>query len=823
MKGKSKITSGLLILLTVFIGIHVSAQSQISDKLAYDLGGFGWEMEGVLPGEGIKKLFHQIEPDCGSASVPGDVYTDLWRSGRIDDPHVGRNGQKAKWIMDYEWWYFKQFNLPEEMEGKEIRVMFEGVDYECDVWFNGEYLGNHQGAYSRFDFDITDLVKPTTARERRDNNMLAVRLAPPPRTFALVSGRKYRWHGDYGNNVTPFGIWRPVWLEATGPVSITDTYVESEIQKNGSAKLTVQVELVNNSYSNRDLQIDVSVKGENFLSEIYQVSAKELSEPGTTSYDIPLEIKDPRLWWTWDMGDQNLYQVDVSVSDASGFQDRETTSFGIRKLEMAMNPGWTEEEVEYPWTVMINDQRHYMRSACWGGPPDMFTGRVSEEKYREYIRLAKEANINNLRIFNWHPPEIPLFYKLCDEAGITVWQDFNVSHHPQPRDRTNVNAIIDETIDIVKQLRNNPCVVILSGGEEILYTQSDSESDWDLQLITELGRAIEPYHSLHWVPTCPLSWPNVQGEFKPNESIHAHRPHYSPGSVMMEEYYTSLDYAYIPELAISSCPNVESIKKFIPQEDLWPPGPSWGYHWADLDILRIHNYEILGDQTTASLEDFVKATQISQGVYFQFSLEHFRRRKPKTSGVALCHFNVHTPDMKWAIVDFYLQPKISHEYVKRAYQPTLVSLEHSKRRWNPGETFTGNIWVINDHFEDYENCTVELKFLDRDKKVLKEENLKIGKVKGDSSEKFSEISLKVPGEKGDKFFVEMRLLDQSGNLLSENKYFLLVDDQEEARALMLELGKEASARNRSGGGSIRYFPELMGEKYVPTKLIEEFK
>jgi hypothetical protein len=147
-----------------------------------------------------------------------------------------------------------------------------------------------------------------------------------------------------------------------------------------------------------------------------------------------------------------------------------------------------------------------------------------------------------------------------------------------------VDAIIAEVSDIVKQTRNHPSVIIYSGGEEILYTQSDSESDWDLQLITELGRAIAPLHNVHWVPTCPLSWPNVQGMFKPNESIHAHTPHYSPGRVMMEDYYPSLDYAYIPELAISSCPSAESIRKFIPEDELWPPEPSWGYHWADLDI-----------------------------------------------------------------------------------------------------------------------------------------------------------------------------------------------------------------------------------------------
>lgn len=453
----------------------------------------------------------------------------------------------------------------------------------------------------------------------------------------------------------------------------------------------------------------------------------------------------------------------------------------------------------------------------------MFTGSVSESDYREFIRLAKEANINNLRIFNWHPPEIQLFYELCDEAGITVWQDFNVSHHPQPRERDEVDAIIHELSDIVKQTRNHPGVIIYSGGEEILYTHSDSESDWDLQLITEIGRALDPHHNIHWVPTCPLSYPNRQGMFKPNESIHAHTPHYSPGSVMMEDYYPSLDYAYVPELAISSCPSAESIRKFIPEGDLWPPGPSWGYHWADLDILRIHNYEVLNDQHTDGFEEFVDATQMAQGVYFQYSLEHFRREKPKNSGVALCHFIVHTPDMKWAIVDFYKQPKISYEYVKRAFQPLLVSLEHHKRRWNPGETFQGKVWVVNDLFRDYTNCLLRVKFLDSDKMLVKEESFDLRRISGDSSEEKAEINLKVPGERGDMFHVQLSLTDQEGNSLSENEYFLLVDDQEEAKEMLKMMGKEAAARNNRALRTIRYFPELMGERYVPTKLIEEFK
>jgi hypothetical protein len=139
-------------------------------------------------------------------------------------------------------------------------------------------------------------------------------------------------------------------VEATGPVRITDTWVKSEVQKKGSAMMDVEVEVFNDSYYRRELVLEVKVTGKNFESKTYTASVKQVCESGTSVYNVPVEIEDPELWWTWDLGEQNLYTVDVLIKDGKGFQDREVSSTGIRTLEMAMNPGWTTEEVEYPIT-----------------------------------------------------------------------------------------------------------------------------------------------------------------------------------------------------------------------------------------------------------------------------------------------------------------------------------------------------------------------------------------------------------------------------------------------------------------------------------------
>ncbi|MEM9985645.1 MAG: sugar-binding domain-containing protein, partial [Bacteroidota bacterium] len=538
-----------------------------------------WKVEGTLPGEGVKKMFHKYLPDAGPATVPGDVYTDLWRLGRIDDPHMGTNSQKAKWVMDYEWWYFRLFDLPKEMEGKEIRVYFEGVDYACDVYLNGEFLGSHEGMLSHFSFPITDLVRFTTAREPKDNNFLAIRLHPAPRTLALVNGRKYRWHGDYNQNVTPTGIWRPVKLVATGSSRITDLYTHAKLEKDGSALVEVELEVTNDEFVPKQIEAEVSLKGKNFEAPPHRVVIQETLKPGLNRLQLSIPVKDPKLWWPWDMGNQHLYLADAVLRAEGEVQDVEQVTFGIREVKMEMNPGWTEEEVELPWTVMINGKRHFLRSGTWGGPPDIFTGSTTEEVYRDLIRLAKEANINNLRIFNWHPPEIPLFYELCDEAGISVWQDIVPINNPILHlGEEYKQAIFDEAIASLKQRRNHPCNVIIEGSEEILFMSSQSAREYQLSVVEELGEVLKAYTDLHYIPTSPLSSHHATSVgFKHHESAHPHGVHYGMGNFFMEDYYPKQNYAAIPELAVTSCPNVESIKRFIPEDEIWPPGPSWGY------------------------------------------------------------------------------------------------------------------------------------------------------------------------------------------------------------------------------------------------------
>ncbi|MEO0468418.1 MAG: sugar-binding domain-containing protein [Bacteroidota bacterium] len=789
-----------------------------NSQLVRDLSGAKWKMKFMLPGEGEKAGLHKLPPEdietlvWNAAEVPGDVYTDSWKVGLIDDPYFGRNSVKAQWIQHYEWWYAYQFNVTQDLSDQVVRLDFEGVDYACEVWLNGHYLGKHEGAFSPFSFDITEQIR-SSKHWLKSANLLMVKLDPPPKVNAMVAGRKTPWFGDYWRDLIPFGIWRPIKIVSTGKSRILDLYAHSQLAEDGSAKVKLEVEIENTTNQQKEIQVISSIEGKNFTSEPLILDLKHHAPPGRSKVVQTFTLHDPQLWWPWDLGKPNIYQAKVSLKEDDINQDFQESSFGIREVSMAWNPGFTRDEVSFPRTTLINGKVHFIRSACWGGPPDIFVGRTSIEEYKELIRLAKAANLNNIRIFGWHPPEIPEFYDLCDEAGLTVWQDvIPLGTGNIPQDEAFKQTVIAEAIAVLKVRRNHPSLIMIEGGEEMFLRSGDPH--FTRRFLEELGDSLQSHCKLPYVPDSPMTDEAArEAGFKSKEAVHALRYFYGMGFTgLMEDWIGTLNYPIVPELAITSVPSVESLRKFIPEDELWPPGLSWGHHWADFGRLKAQNFDAFGEEKNTSLEEFVEATQHAQGIIFQLAVEKLRRDKPQLSGIALCHFITYWPDMKWGIVDNYQQPKISYEYVKKSYQPLLISMQVDRRRWKPGENFSGELWVINDFDESYQDLRIDMQIKDEAEKEVFAQTFAVEKVDPLSARSILPFQFTLSDDIKSQFTVKIQLTSQEGSVLSANDYMLLIGDQDAARKKLLEMGKAIRELNDqyTYGNYFRFY-EMMGE------------
>ena len=799
-----------------------------TSKNVRDLSGMKWRFKMMLPGEGEKKGLHQIPSEdietlvWNNARVPGDVYTDLWKAGVIDDPYFGRNSVRAQWVQQYEWWYSLQFDMKELPKDEIVELVFEGVDYSCEIWLNGHNLGKHEGAFSKFSFDVTNYLRTHPWDAQKGRNMLMVRLDPPPQVNALVAGRKTPWFGDYWRDLTPFGICRPVKLVRTGKVRFNDVFANNTLNKDGSADVNLELTVENATDHAKEMTFTASLEGQNFEMKEIKVEFSKTIKPGVQKVVKNIHLNKPMLWWPWDLGDPNLYKTKISLKEGQTNHDVNETVFGIREVTMKWNPGFKKDvDVSFPRSTYINGKFHFIRSACWGGPPDIFVGRTSPAEYKELIRLAKEMNMNNIRIFGWHQPEIPEFYQYCDEMGMSVWSDMiPLGTGNIPSDEANIVEIINEGIKVAVERRNHPSYIMMEGGEEMLFRTRNPH--FGRAFLERLGDSLQAYIHIPYVPDSPMTDPVAQeAGFKPKEAVHALRYFYEMGRWLHEDWYQTHanGYPIVPEFAITSVPDVESLKKFIPENEMWPPGLSWGHHWADLTRLRMQNWDVFGSEMKSSLEEFVEATQDAQGIIFQNGIEHFRRAKPSLSGIALCHYITYCPDMKWGIVDNYQKPKNSYYFVQKAYQPLLVNFEFKKRRWHNDEPFIGNIWVVNDLYKEFTDCKIKLEIKDDNGNVLSKKEFNVAKIEQNSAKNFFPIEEKVLKDAAQKFYVNLELTNKKGEIISKNDYFFLIGDQETATKRFQQWKDERILQENLHGryGSyyhfFKEFTEQDGKKY----------
>ncbi|MDY0289136.1 MAG: glycoside hydrolase family 2 TIM barrel-domain containing protein [Sphaerochaeta sp.] len=801
-------------------------------RTVIDLSGCHWLMERMRPGQGKAEGIHLLQNELSgndfswnAATVPGDVYTDLYHAGELDDPHFGRNMGKAKWVGDYEWWYTHAFAVPENLKGKDIFLVFEGIDYSCEVFLNGQTLGQNTGMFSSFSYNVSDLVSFTPSHV--PDNLLTVKVDPPPKNQKNIAGMKHNFAGDYLTGLVPFGIWRPIKLIATHKVKIGNYRIETKVGEDDRADVRIDGEV---SCLQKQGNLALTVRAELTKDGETHIGLQEVNlSTGENTFSLQIPIAEAALWWPYELGTPNLYALKISVFQNEMELDRITDNVGLREIKMQMNPGFTEEEAEIPWTFCINGKPMFLRSACWGGQPSFFYERNSREKYRFYLEKAKECNINNLRIFGWHPPEVSDFYEICDELGITVWTNFPLATQVFRDDVPYVEDVLESSRQIVLDRRNHPSMVMWMGGEEVYFSEAHVQSG-NKRLIQKIGEVTRSLTDVPYADASPLSSrEGIRMGYKPKESMHANSHYYAAGAVFMEDYYPALDCCIVPELTAASSPDIESLKKFIPEDELWPMGLSWGYHMGNIDLLQTLNYEVFGSICMDSLTQFVTATQIAQGTIFQFALEHFRRLKPRVSGVSLCHFITNWPIIKWDIIDYYGQEKRSFAFVKQSYNPLLPSLQFQKRRYVPGESFKGSLWVVNDLYEMYSQVTYTCKiytttnsdlgvfmaegnFSSDTWKCVKEVETVVD-IEPNSSKEFETVQWDVEGSIGDRFAIGICLKNSEGTVLAENCYTLMVDDQTKAMVEAKALYVQGRAiRNQFSRGYYRFTPQCIDNR-----------
>lgn len=733
-----------LISLMITIGGGMELSGQVS------LDGL-WMIRsdnGRLRGEEITSLGYDVRGWL-PARVPGIVQTALLENGKIPDPYYGTNNEEIQWVIKTGWWYRREFapspKFPppggeDKGEGKAWLIL-EGINYEAEIWLNTHRVGGTIGMFKKGIFDVTNIVNLDKT------NYLAVKILPPPeeRTRAVACQISYWW--DFAPKIIPVGIWKSVNLKLTGPIILENPYIISKLDSPELANLEISVAIKNTAEKSVRGQLKGNLEGIVFSRDI------ELGRGERKIEIFKLDLPHPRLWWPNGMGEQNLYKIKLQVLSDGRISDETSTRIGIREVELLSNEG---EFDKYNWTFCINGRKVFAKGANWVPVDSLF--RLTPERYRHLLGLFRDAGLNMLRVHGGGIAETETFYDLCNEYGILIWQEFWLACIDYPGlDR---EVFLANAEDMILHLRNHPSLVYWCGGNEF---NPDNRRNKDLiDGLEELCQEFDSPRIFHRASPYEPGIKNVylggKGEDHNWLVWHQGKPYTA---------YRQLT-AFRAEAGLQAPPVVKSLKKFIPEDELFPPGGCWKYHHLEKKKMDKYVAEY-GDYLTA--DEYVKKAQLCQAINNQYNLEFCRSRKYQTSGCLIWQYSEPWPGINWSIVDWYGEPKAAYYFYKRAAEPLHIQSDYETYNWGPGETFTCPIYVVNDFPEVFDNLTAVAKIYTQDGKKQFSKTQLVN-IPPDKAREIFTINWTVPEEISDEvFFLRLELVDANTTLVSRNFYW----------------------------------------------------
>jgi len=287
-------------------------------------------------------------------------------------------------------WYKRTVSLPSHFKNKKLLLQFGAVDWQCDVFVNGQMAGSHQGGYDPFTIDISSLMKRGAQQE------ISVRVwdpsddGPQPRGKQVKNPRSI-WY-------TPVtGIWQTVWLEA-----VPQTYISATRQTPDIDKKTITVSShVENLQSSDKIKIS-AWDGTQKLAE------KEVSE----NTQAVLTIDNAKLW---SPDEPFLYDLRIAIVRGGKVIDEVKSYFGMRKISMATDSAGIQR-------MLLNNKFVFQYGPLdQGWWPDGLYTAPTDEALKFDIEKTKEMGFNMIR--KHVKVEPARWYHYCDRLGMLVWQD----------------------------------------------------------------------------------------------------------------------------------------------------------------------------------------------------------------------------------------------------------------------------------------------------------------------------------------------------------------------------------------------------------------
>jgi beta-mannosidase len=696
----------------------------------------GWQLKQRDPAHDLLADFAAADGWI-PASAPGSVYLDLLAAGAIPDPFVGLNENEVQWVGEADWLYRCTFDLPPDA-APALALCFDGLDTFATAWLNGEQVLSSDNMFIPQRVMIGRLARPGANELRilfesairhgkaREAARGALQAWNGDVSRVYVRKAQYHYGWDWGPTLMDAGPWRAVRLEAySARIAEFDCPAEVAVDL-ATATLPVRV-IVEAPHPptpspqrgrGGELVVRLDLHGPDGVA----LAAVTIPvEEGVARHTFTVE--SPQLWWPTGYGAQPLYRLVATLQSTddrrtagggtgeegqsvvggrwSVVEDTRELRLGLRRLRLVQEPIAGEPGTTFLFEV--NNTPIYCGGANWI-PTDSFIPRVPAERYRAQIQAAADAHMVMLRVWGGGIYEEEVFYDLCDELGLMVWQDFMFAcgiYPAYPEFQASVRA---EAEAQVRRLRHHPSIVLWCGNNEDYQIAASNEVydpafDGDFTTTGFPARAIYerllPEVCAALDPTRPY-WPGSPygGEDGGDPTFgDRHTWDIWHGVTAPYQDYPKYMGRLVTEFGMQAAPDMATIEAFTPPEERYPESRTFEHHnKAAGGTRRLAVY--LNDNLRAptTLEDYVYATQFVQAEALAAAVRGWRRRwggpgRYANAGALVWQINDCWPVTSWAFIDYALRLKPAYYALRRELAPLAVGLA----RGAGGD----EVWAVN--------------------------------------------------------------------------------------------------------------------------------
>ncbi len=692
-----------------------------------------------------------------AATVPSTVVGALVENGTYRNPFFGMNLRALPGMsyaigknfvhleMDPQspfavpWWYRKSFRVPASFAGKRVSLHFNGINYRANIWLNGKRLADSTqiaGTYRRYEFDITDAVK------RGALNVLAVEVFAP--TPADLQTTWVDW-----NPAPPdknMGLWQDVYLSASGAVTVRDPHVVSAVDTATlkSAQLTVGANLRN--LTARAVTGTLRGKiGDVAFSKAVTLAAYDSAYVQFTPASFPqLRIAKARLWWPAQLGKPVLHTLELAFVTGDVVSDKQSVRFGIR----AITSEFTERGARL---FRVNGRRVLILGGGWA--PDMFF-RPQPARQLAQLQYALDMHLNTIRLEGNY--ENDRFWQRTDSLGLLVmsgWVCCSAWEEWQKWGPEQYAVAAASQRDQIRRLRAHASALMWLNGSD---NPPPADVEKSYRDILQQEHWPNPYVSSASAKPAQLSGASGVKMTGPYDWV--------PPSYWLQDSTHGGAWGYNTETSPGAAvPPMESMKRMLPAQSLWPLDSVWAYHGAGGQFNKASRFNLALNARygePASARDYTFKSQLMTYEGERAMFEAYRRNKYLATGLIQWMLNNAWPSIFWHLFDWYLLPAGGYFGTRKANEPLHVMYSYDD----------GSVAVVNARRAPVPGVKLRARVLNLDmsEKFARDTTMDIP---ADSSITQIVQITQIP-DLSATYFLDLRLTDTNGKALSTNFYWL---------------------------------------------------